>query len=97
MLNVTMLNCWETSSKREGEQRKSRVVDSRLSGGNSLSPVLELDDNTSTNANSQRSEDSAEEDLVAKDEEVEADDTVKNTSMASDNKEVLPVHDTVKN
>jgi len=40
MLNVTMLKCWETSSKREGEQRKSRVVDSRLSGGNSLSPVL---------------------------------------------------------
>jgi len=40
MLNVIMLKCWETSSKREGEQRKSRVVDSRLSGGNSLSPVL---------------------------------------------------------
>jgi len=56
-----------------------------------------LDDNTSINANSQRSEDSAEEDLVAKDEEVEADDTVKNTSIASDNKEVLPVHDIVKN
>jgi len=28
------------SSKREGEQRKFRVVDSRLSVGNSLSPVL---------------------------------------------------------
>ena len=35
MLNVMILRCWETSSKREGEQRKSRVVDSRLSGGNS--------------------------------------------------------------
>ena len=40
MLNVMVLKCWETSSKREGEQRKSRVVDSRLSGGSSLSPVL---------------------------------------------------------
>jgi len=40
MLNVIMLKCWETLSRREGEQRKSRVVDSRLSGGNSLSPVL---------------------------------------------------------
>jgi len=40
MLNVTMLKCGKTLSKREGEQRKSRVVDSRLSGGNSLSPVL---------------------------------------------------------
>ena len=40
MLNVMVLKCWETSSKREGEQRKSRVVDSRLSRGNSLSPVL---------------------------------------------------------
>jgi len=40
MLNVITLKCWETSSKREGEQRKSRVVDSRLSGGNSLGPVL---------------------------------------------------------
>jgi len=40
MLNVVTLNGWETSSKREGEQRKLRVVDSRLSGGNSLSPVL---------------------------------------------------------
>jgi len=40
MLNVVILKCWETSSKREGEQRKSLVVDSRLSGGNSLSPVL---------------------------------------------------------
>jgi len=41
MLNVIiMLKCWETSSRREGDQRKSRVVDSQLSGGNSLSPVL---------------------------------------------------------
>ena len=40
MLNVTTRNWWETSSKREGAQRKPRVVDSRLSGGNSLSPVL---------------------------------------------------------
>jgi len=40
MLNVMMLKCWEMSSKRDGEQRKSRVVHSRLSGGNSLGPVL---------------------------------------------------------
>jgi len=40
MLNVIILKCWEISTGREGEQRKSRVVDSRLSRGNSLSPVL---------------------------------------------------------
>jgi len=40
MLNVITLKCWEMLSRREGEQKKSRVVDSRLSGGNSLSPVL---------------------------------------------------------
>ena len=40
MLNVIMLKYWETLSRREGEQSKSRVVDSQLSGGNSLSPVL---------------------------------------------------------
>jgi len=37
---VFILKCWEISSRREGEQRKSRVVDLQLSGGNSLSPVL---------------------------------------------------------
>jgi len=40
MLNVIILKCWETFSRREVEHRKSQVVDSRLSGGNSLRPVL---------------------------------------------------------
>jgi len=39
-LNVITLKWWEMLSKREGEQRKLRVVDSRLSVGNSLRPVL---------------------------------------------------------
>jgi len=40
MLNVITLKWWEMLSKQEGGQGKSRVVDSRLSGGKSLSPVL---------------------------------------------------------
>ena len=40
MRNVIVLKCWEIASRREREQRKSWIVDSRLSGGNSLSPVL---------------------------------------------------------